>query len=119
MKRGLGAKQIVCMNTPDGSVMHAEMQVGDSRVMLADACDKRPAFPAMLHLYVNDADAMHRQALAAGATPVMEVSDQFYGDRMGAVRDHAGNEWWMATHVEDVPDEEMRRRAEEHMKKRS
>jgi PhnB protein len=65
----------------------------------------------MIYLYVNDTDATYRRALQAGATSIMEPKDQFYGDRNGGVRDATGTEWWIATHVEDVPPEEMARRA--------
>lgn len=96
--------------SPDGRVMHAEAQIGDSRVMLGEASGEWPGMPAMLHLYVEDVDAVYRQALEAGATSVREPQDMFYGDRSGGVRDAAGNQWWLATHVEDVSAEEMARR---------
>ena len=71
--------------------------------------------PAMLHLYVEDADATYRRALEAGATSVREPSNQFYGDRAGGVKDAAGNQWWIATRIEDVPPEELKKRAEAAM----
>jgi PhnB protein len=69
----------------------------------------------MIHLYVEDVDATYRRALEAGATSVREPADQFYGDRSGGVKDRFGNQWWIATHVEDVPPDEMKRRAKAAM----
>ena len=94
----------------DGAIRHGEVEIGDSRVMLADATNESPAVPAMLHLYVEDVDAVYRAALEAGAESVREPTDQFYGDRMAGVNDAFGNQWWIATHVEDVSAEEMERR---------
>jgi PhnB protein len=71
--------------------------------------------PGSLHLYVNDADATYQRALQAGATSIMEPADQFYGDRSAGVQDTVGNRWWIATHREDVPPEELRRRADAFM----
>lgn len=111
MTAGLNATEVHCLRTPDGAVAHAEMKVGDSMVMLGGAGGPHKALQAMLHLYVEDCDALYRQALAVGGESIMEPTDQFYGDRSGAVRDPAGNQWWIATHIEDVPDEEIARRA--------
>ena len=107
------AEEIHRMARPDGAIMHAEVKIGDSRVMIAEAQDEFSPMPAMLHLYVEDADAVYRQALQAGATSLREPEDQFYGDRIGGVQDSFGNQWWMATHIEDVSAEEMARRAAE------
>lgn len=109
LKRAFAAEVIVRMDGPDGSVMHAEVKIGDSMVMMGQVPADR-ATRAMLHLYVADADTTYAKALAAGATSVRELADQFYGDRSGAVRDAFGNDWWIATHVEDVSPEEMKRR---------
>jgi PhnB protein len=78
----------------DGRIAHAEMRIADSVVMLADIPPGRPAFPAMLHLYVDDADRAHARAIRAGATSVREPADQSDGDRRGGVKDPFGNEWW-------------------------
>jgi uncharacterized glyoxalase superfamily protein PhnB len=91
--------------------MHAELRLGDSLVMIAEASAQYGPFPAMLHLYLEDVDAVYRRALAAGAAALQEPADQFYGDRTAGVRDAFGNTWWLATHIEDVPLEEMQRRA--------
>ncbi len=103
------------MHRPDGSIMHAELQVGDSRVMVAEATEQWKPMPASIFLYVADCDRSYQRALAAGATSLMEPGDQFYGDRMGGVLDQGGNQWWVATHVEDVAPEEMERRKSEYL----
>src|SRR4051794_30563563 len=113
LRRAFGAQEVHRF-TRDGAVSHAEVRIGDSVVMLGQAGGEWKAMPAALHLYVPDADAVYRRALQAGATSLREPADQFYGDRMAGVRDPAGNYWWIATHVEDVSPEEMRRRAEAH-----
>jgi uncharacterized glyoxalase superfamily protein PhnB len=112
MKAAFGAQEIVRMLQPDGSIGHTEMRIGDSMVMLGEARDQWKAMPTTLYLYLEDVDAVYACALAAGATPVSEPKDQFYGDRSGAVQDMCGNFWWLATHVEDVSEEEMKRRQE-------
>ena len=113
VKQAFGAEEKFRMEAPDGKIGHAEAQIGDSMVMLGDAGEEHPAMPAMIHLYVDDCDATYERALAAGATSEREPTDQFYGDRSAGVRDSAGNLWWIATHVEDVPEEEMAKRIEE------
>jgi uncharacterized glyoxalase superfamily protein PhnB len=113
VKQAFGAEEKFRMDTPDGKIGHAEVQIGDSIVMLGDAGAENPAMPAMIHLYLEDCDATYERALAAGATSEREPTDQFYGDRSAGVRDSAGNLWWIATHVEDVPKEEMAKRIEE------
>ncbi len=117
IKRAFGAEEVMRLEAPGGQVGHAELRIGDSRVMLGDAQGTHTPTRAMLHLYVDDADAVYRRALAAGATSEQEPADQFYGDRSGGVRDKWGNRWWIATHVEDVPPDELRRRAEAAMRK--
>jgi uncharacterized glyoxalase superfamily protein PhnB len=113
VKQAFGAEEKFRMDTPDGKIGHAEVQIGDSIVMLGDAGAENPAMPAMIHLYLEDCDATYERALAAGATSEREPTDQFYGDRSAGVRDSAGNLWWIATHVEDVPEEELAKRIEE------
>ena len=116
LKQAFGAAEIQRTTRPDGSIGHAEVRMGDSRVMMGEAGGEFPPIPAMLHLYVEDADALYRRALQAGATPLREPEDQFYGERMAGVKDKFGNQWWIATHIEDVSPEEMARR-QEAMKK--
>ncbi len=102
---------------PQGRIGHAEMRIGDLVVMLGDAHDDHKPMQAMLHLYVDDADATYQRAVAAGATSVQAPTDQFYGDRSGGVKDPCGNLWWIATHIEDVAPDELKRRAEAAMGK--
>jgi len=104
---------------PDGTILNAQAQVGDSMVLVGQAPKDRPdheLMPAMLYLYVEDADAWYVKAIAAGAESIREPSDQFYGDRVGAVRDLARNQWWLATHKEEMSSEELGRRARERTK---
>jgi PhnB protein len=109
-ERAFGAQVICKMVNPDGTIGHSEIRIGDSVIMLGGAKDQWKAMPAMIHLYLPDVDAVHARALAAGAAEVSPVKDQFYGDRSGGVKDVAGNVWWIATHTEDVSEEEMKRR---------
>lgn len=90
-----------------GVVGHAEMRIGNAIVMMFDARPEWPATPAFLRLYVADADATHRQAVAAGGTSVTEVTELFWGDRVGRVRDPFGNLYWIQTRVADLTEEQM------------
>ncbi|MFN2563679.1 MAG: VOC family protein [Gemmatimonadaceae bacterium] len=111
LQQAFGATERMRAPRPDGTVMHAEVEIGDSRVMIADASDSAPPMPACIHLYVVDTDALYHLALQAGATSLREPTNQFYGDRMAGVQDPVGNQWWIATHVEDVPPVELALRA--------
>lgn len=95
---------------PDGSVGHAEVIIGDSVIMLGEPKGACGPMPGALYLYVDDVDAVHKRALEAGATSTMAPADQFWGDRLGAVRDRFGNDWQLAMHFEDVSAEELQRR---------
>ena len=110
--RAFDAEEKVKMVDQQGMVRHAEIQIGDSRIMLSQATDENKPVALAIHLYVEDCDATYAAAIEAGAESTLEPSDQFYGDRMAGVRDAEGQIWWMATHVEDIPPEEMERRAE-------
>jgi PhnB protein len=105
-----GAQVTERLAAPDGRIGHAELRIGDSLVMLADGHGGREPMPCMLHLYVDDADGTYQRALAAGAISVEPPEDKFYGDRGALVRDPCGNLWWIATHIEDVPPDELKRR---------
>ncbi len=118
-KQTFGANETERMTEPGGRIMHAEIRVGDSLIMLGEPMGKFQPMPTMLYVYVPDTDATYRKALQAGGESVMEPADQFYGDRNAGVKDPCGNMWWIATHKEDVAPEEMRRRAAEAMKKQS
>lgn len=95
----------------DGSVMHAEVRLGDSHVMMGDPMGEAVR-PAGLYFYVPNADAVYKQALAAGAASISAPADRFYGDRNAGVQDNWGNIWWLATHIEDVNEGELQRRSD-------
>ena len=109
-KRAFGAEERFRMPGPDGKLAHAEIQIGDSIIMLSDADAQNPASPSLLCLYVEDCDALHERALAAGARELRPLADQFYGDRSSMVADPYGHKWGLMTHKEDVSPEEMDRR---------
>jgi PhnB protein len=112
LERAFGAREIERLQAPDGSLTHAEVRIGDSVIMMGAAGEGNPPLQSMLHLYLEDADAAYQQALAAGAASLREPEDQFYGDRTGGVQDAYGNQWWLATRIEDLSSEEIQRRAE-------
>lgn len=101
--------------TPDGNIMHAMVRIGDSPVMIADASQEFPERPGMLVVYVEDTDATYQRALTAGASVIREPKNEFYGDRTAGVVDGFGNQWWLATHIEDVSEEKLQRRMEVFM----
>ncbi len=117
-KKAFGATELFRMGGPGGKVMHAEMKIGDSPLMLADEFPEMGyrspkslgGTPVSLMLYVEDVDALAAQATAAGAKVMRPVQDQFYGDRSGTFVDPFGHVWTISTHKEDVPMEEMKRR---------
>ena len=119
-KRAFGAKDRGVMPGPDGKVMHAELQIGDSMIFLADefpemgGCLSPPTVggtPVVIHLYVEDVDALFNQAVSAGATVRMPLADMFWGDRYGQVVDPFGHIWSLATHKEDLTGEDIGQRA--------
>jgi PhnB protein len=118
-KKAFGAKEIMRMPGPGGSIGHAEIRIGDSRIMLADefaAMDflspkARGGTTVTIHAYMKDVDTVIARASAAGAKVVRPVQDQFYGDRTGSLEDPFGHVWHIATHKEDVPMAELKRRA--------
>ena len=116
LKQAFDAKEKYSLTGPDGAIMHAEVKIGDSMVMIGEAMGEWKAMPASIALYTDNADAIYKRALEAGATSIREPADQFYGDRSGGVKDPAGNHWWIATHIEDVSPDELKKRAEEWMK---
>ena len=118
LTRAFGAKENHRSLAPDGSIMHADITIGDSHVMLTEGMENFPPLPGSNFLYVSDVDAAYRSALDAGATSMMEPADQFYGDRTAGVRDPFGNEWWIGTHIEDLSAEELHRRHQQAMKER-
>ena len=123
-KQAFGATELMRLPAPGDTIGHAEIRIGDSVIMLADASDmsefKAPgalggsSFGILL--YVEDADAVFARAIAAGGTVARPMADQFYGDRSGTLRDPFGHVWTVATHTEDLSNEEITRRMEDFMK---
>ena len=122
-KKAFGAEELFRMPGPDGRIMHAELQIGDSRVMLSDEFPdmgvKGPqslgGSPISLMLYLADVDAAFKRATDAGCEVRMPLANQFWGDRYGKVSDPFGHVWALGTHIEDVPAEEMPKRAQAAM----
>lgn len=121
-KKALGAEEVSRSVGPDGKIMHAELKIGDSRIMMNDVMmgGKGPkAFggsPASMWLYVEESDALFNRAVSAGAQVRMPLADQFWGDRGGAIGDPEGYTWWIATRKEDLTQAEMQQRAQEFFK---
>ena len=119
----LGAKEKVRMGAPGGKIGHAELELGDSIVMLADEHPEMGFLgpksvggtPVTISVYVENVDEVFERAVAGGASAERPVEDQFYGDRTGQFQDPFGHRWHVATHVEDVPPDEMQKRAAEAM----
>ena len=115
----LGATERLRMPGPNGKIGHAELEIGDSVIMLADTFPEMGApapktlggTPVTIMVYVEDVDAVFEKAISAGSTVITKVDDQFYGDRAGSFEDPFGHRWHLATHVEDVPEDELARRA--------
>jgi uncharacterized glyoxalase superfamily protein PhnB len=117
MKEAFGAQPVFePMARPDGKIMHGEFKIGDSIVMISDPSERAQATSVALHVYVPNVDAVFQKAVKAGARPLMEPADQFYGDRSGSVTDPAGNRWHIGTHIEDVSPAELKKRAADFMK---
>ncbi len=122
-KRAFNATELHRMASPDGTVMHAEIQIGDARIMVSDefpdwgvlSAKTIGGSPTTLYIYCEDVDAMTKQAVAAGAKELQPVTDQFWGDRSGKIEDPFGYRWGLATHIEDVSPEEMDRRSKAWM----
>lgn len=112
LKAAFGATELMTVYHQNGSVMHAEVKIGDSIVMMGEVMEECPPLSGSFYLYVQDADATYRAALDAGGESVMELADQFWGDRAAAIKDPAGNTWFVATHMEDVDAEELARRVQ-------
>lgn len=123
-KQAFGATEVLRLASPDGKIGHAEIKIGDSHVMLADEFPdmgiRGPraigGTPVGLALYVPNVDALFAQAIAAGGKIERPIEDQFYGDRSGTLIDPFGHKWTIATHIEDVPQDEVERRFAEMMK---
>ena len=119
-KLAFGAVEVFRLCTPSGDIAHAEIKIGDSQIMLAEPSEDSPmpspdtlgGSTVAVHLYVEDVDAMFEQAIDAGALDIKSVEDQFYGDRMGTLKDPFGHIWFISTHKEDLTPEEIQHRAQ-------
>jgi PhnB protein len=111
-----GGKASELVPDAEGKVRHAEVRIGDSVVMIGQGRAEWPPQPSSLYLYVEDTHATYKRAIEAGGKSVREPETMFYGDVNAGVEDPTGNQWWIATHVEDVSPEEVQRRAREQMK---
>jgi PhnB protein len=113
LKQAFGARlSHEAIKRPDGSIMHAQVTIGDSPVMIAEENEMAKATVSSLYVYVPDVDSVYQRAIKAGGITVMEPMDMFYGDRSGGVKDPSGNSWFLATHKEDVEPKELAKRAE-------
>lgn len=120
-KKAFGAKEMMRMEQPAGKIGHAELKIGDARIMLSDEClemnarspEKFGGSPVSIHLYIKDVDGVVKRAVSAGATLVRPVETMFYGDRSGAIADPYGHMWFVSTHVEDVTPAKVKKRAAE------
>jgi PhnB protein len=110
VKQAFGAKEHHISRTPEGAVVHAEVRINGAPIMIGGGRPGGMLSTAMIYIYTADTDAMYKNALDAGGISVMAPADQFYGDRNAGVKDFAGNQWWIATHIEDVSPEEMEKR---------
>jgi PhnB protein len=123
-KKAFGATELVRMPGPGGKIMHAEIKIGDSPIMLGDEVPERDikgpislgGTPIGMCLYVPDVDTMFAAAIAAGGKELHPIKNQFYGDRSGTLIDPFGHKWTIATHIEDLTPEQMRQRGEAAMK---
>ena len=121
-KKALGAEEIMRFPGPDGSIMHAELRLGDSVIMLGDEMPDQGGrgpksiggTPVSFFVYREDVDAAWKRAVDAGARPVVPLADQFWGDRTGCLEDPFGHQWWLAQHVQDLTPDEIRKNAEAH-----
>jgi PhnB protein len=119
-KKAFGAKEVMRHADPNGQIRHAQIMIGNSPIMITDEWPEsndwkgplaRGGTPVHIYLYVENVDILFNQAIAAGAKQLMPLADQFYGDRVGGVTDPFGHIWYISTHIEDVSDEEMKKRA--------
>jgi len=121
-KKALGAQELMRMPGPDGKIMHAEIKVGNSHIMMNDemmgskSAEVLGASPVSFYLYVEDCDSSHKKAVAAGCKEIMAPADMFWGDRMGGVADPFGYKWNFSTHVKDMTPEEIKKGQDEWMK---
>lgn len=110
IKKAFSGKVTFMMKSDDDKIRHSTVKIGDSLVMISSGIQSSEPMPCMLHVYVEDVDSVYKQALEAGGTSLREPEDQFYGDRSAGIEDEWKNQWWIATHIKDISDDEMKNR---------
>lgn len=113
IEKAFNGKVTYMMKSGDGKLQHGDMLIGNSHIMISEGTGEYPPKNAMLLLYVDDVDAMYNKAIEAGGKSLREPTNEYYGDRSSGLIDDWGNQWWLATHVEDVSEEEMEKRMKE------
>jgi PhnB protein len=111
-RQAFGAEVKDSMSAPNGSIVHAEVKIGDSILMVGPVMGDQPGRPGNLYLYVTDVDATYARALGAGATSMEVPTDEFWGDRAAGVTDAFGNGWWIATKIEELSHDEIQKRSD-------
>ncbi len=119
LKNAFDATVVAVTSGPDGVVLHGEVRIGDSVVMMSEAMETHPARPASFYMYVDNVDALYARAMAAGAVSKLPPEDRFYGDRSAGVDDPCGNTWWIASRIENLSEEEIHRRVAESSNQQS
>jgi PhnB protein len=104
--------------TPEGRIMHAQLKIGDSFVMMGESTGEWKPMPCTIYMYIADVDSVYSKAVKAGGKTLREPTNEFYGDRICGIEDPLGNQWWIAAHIEDVSPEEMKKRSEKIVKQR-
>ena len=117
IKKAFNGETTYLLKHDSGKVMHASAKIGDSMILASDADERLAPLTSMLYLYVEDVDDTYQRAIAAGGESLREPTNEFYGDRSAGVKDPWGNNWWIATHFEDVNDVEMEKRVKEFDKR--
>lgn len=113
LKQGFSAEEMSRALHPEGYIMHGEVKIGNSIIMVSEAVGEMQPMPGFIHLYVENTDITYENALKAGATSTMKPKDEFWGDRSAGVKDPTGNHWWIATHQEDISPKELNQRIQE------
>jgi len=119
LKEAFGAVQRTRIVLPNGRLMHTELKIGDSFLMMGEPTDKLGPMQCSIYLYVEDCDKVYQRAIKSGGASIMKPMDMDTGERYGGIKDPAGNIWWVATHVKDVSSDEAQRGAEEYDRRRS
>jgi PhnB protein len=117
VKNAFGAAEQRISTMPDGRIMHAQLKIGDSIIMMGEATNDWQPMPSVIYMYMQDIDEVYNNAISAGGKSLRQPINEFYGDRVCGIEDPTGNQWWIATHIEDVSPEEMKKRENEMMKR--